>query len=47
MSMADLSEVSTEDLVAEVKRRIECSLKPEKRVILIGTCMLLFRGCKQ
>lgn len=35
MSM-DLSEVSTEALMAEVQRRIDCSKKQEKRVILIG-----------
>lgn len=33
---ADLAEVPTSDLVQEVKRRLECLTKPEKRLILIG-----------
>jgi len=32
----DLSEVPVGDLMAEVKRRLECQDKPERRVILIG-----------
>ena len=32
----DLSEVSVDELLAEVQRRLECQTKPEKRVILIG-----------
>ena len=32
----DLSEVSVDDLLAEVQRRLDCQLKPEKRLILIG-----------
>ena len=32
----DLSEVSVDDLLAEVQRRLACQSKPEKRVILIG-----------
>lgn len=31
-----LAEVSTESLLAEVQRRLDCIKKPEKRVILIG-----------
>eukprot|EP01026_Neomeris_dumetosa_P040781 TRINITY_DN3374_c0_g1_i12.p1 TRINITY_DN3374_c0_g1~~TRINITY_DN3374_c0_g1_i12.p1 ORF type:complete len:252 (+),score=45.33 TRINITY_DN3374_c0_g1_i12:32-757(+) len=33
---ADLSDVSTDALLAEVARRMECLNKPEKRVILVG-----------
>lgn len=32
----DLSEVSVEELVHEVQRRLECLNKPERRLILIG-----------
>ncbi|KAL6775877.1 hypothetical protein ACKKBG_A18880 [Auxenochlorella protothecoides x Auxenochlorella symbiontica] len=32
----DLAEVTTEQLIHEVQRRIECLNKPEKRLILIG-----------
>ena len=32
----DLSDVSIDVLVAEVKRRLDCQTKPEKRVILVG-----------
>lgn len=32
----DLSEISTESLVHEVQRRLECLNKPERRLILIG-----------
>ena len=32
----DLSEVSVDELLAEVQRRLVCQTKPEKRVILIG-----------
>jgi len=35
-SRTDLSEVSVDDLLAEVQRRLDCQLKPEKRLILIG-----------
>jgi hypothetical protein len=31
-----LGEVSTEALMAEVQRRIECAKKPERRTIFIG-----------
>lgn len=34
--MADLSDVPLDDLVAEMRRRLECQSKPEKHVILIG-----------
>jgi adenylate kinase len=33
---ADLSEISTESLVHEIQRRLECLNKPEKHLILIG-----------
>ena len=36
----DLSEISTEELVHEVQRRLECLNKPEKRLILIGNARL-------
>ena len=35
----DLSFFSTEDLVAEVTRRLNCLSKPERRLILIGNVM--------
>ena len=31
-----LAEVPVEELLAEISRRLECSKKPEKRLILIG-----------
>ena len=34
--MADLSEVPVGELMAEVRRRLECQDKPEKRLILVG-----------
>lgn len=33
---AELAEVATADLLAEVQRRLECTDKPEKRIILVG-----------
>lgn len=33
---ADLAEVGTADLLAEVQRRLDCADKPEKRIILVG-----------
>ena len=32
----DLTDVSMETLLGEVRRRLECQMKPEKRVILVG-----------
>ena len=32
----DLVDVSTDDLLAEVQRRMHCMDKPEKRVIMVG-----------
>mmetsp|Transcript_23905 Transcript_23905/g.28929 ORF Transcript_23905/g.28929 Transcript_23905/m.28929 type:complete len:238 (-) Transcript_23905:249-962(-) len=32
----DLSDISTENLMAEVARRLDCQTKPEKRIILVG-----------
>mmetsp|Transcript_7433 Transcript_7433/g.14041 ORF Transcript_7433/g.14041 Transcript_7433/m.14041 type:complete len:240 (+) Transcript_7433:64-783(+) len=32
----DLSEVSTDALMKEMQRRLECQTKPEKRIVLIG-----------
>ncbi|KAK9811441.1 hypothetical protein WJX72_003964 [[Myrmecia] bisecta] len=32
----DLSEITTDDLLAEITRRLQCQNKPEKRVILLG-----------
>jgi cytidylate kinase len=34
--MADLAEVSTDALMREVQRRLDCQSKPDKRVILVG-----------
>ena len=31
-----LADVSVQDLMAEVQRRLDCAKKPEKRLILIG-----------
>ncbi|GFR39996.1 hypothetical protein Agub_g530 [Astrephomene gubernaculifera] len=36
MPQVDLSEVATEDLMKEIQHRLDCTKKPEKRVILIG-----------
>lgn len=36
----DLSEVSTEVLLQEMQRRLDCLNKPEKRLVLIGTVAL-------
>ena len=38
---AHLEDVSTDDLIREVQRRIECTLKPEKHVVLIGKLRVL------
>mmetsp|Transcript_13556 Transcript_13556/g.25568 ORF Transcript_13556/g.25568 Transcript_13556/m.25568 type:complete len:243 (-) Transcript_13556:1567-2295(-) len=35
-SSTDLRDVANEALFSEVKRRFECSLKPQKRVVLVG-----------
>lgn len=35
-SAAALAEISTDALMAEIQRRLECTVKPEKRIILIG-----------
>lgn len=32
----DLTSVSVDDLLKEVSRRLECTKKPERRMILIG-----------
>ena len=37
---AQLDEVSTEELVKEIQRRINCATKPEKHIILIGELKL-------
>lgn len=39
---AHLDEVSTEELVKEIQRRIDCATKPEKHVILIGEPYFFF-----
>ncbi|CAG9325162.1 unnamed protein product [Blepharisma stoltei] len=36
MSRPDLRDITNSDLFAEVKRRFECSFKPQKRVIITG-----------
>mmetsp|Transcript_46687 Transcript_46687/g.74688 ORF Transcript_46687/g.74688 Transcript_46687/m.74688 type:complete len:201 (+) Transcript_46687:195-797(+) len=36
MSNAELAEVSTDALMREIQRRLECQSKPDKRLILIG-----------
>lgn len=33
-----LADVPTEELLRELSHRLECSKKPEKRIILIGGC---------
>ena len=39
----DLVDVSTDDLLAEVQRRMHCMDKPEKRVIMVGENECLLR----
>ena len=36
MAGPDITDVPTPLLVAEVQRRMDCALKPEKRILLIG-----------
>ncbi|PNH12929.1 Adenylate kinase B, partial [Tetrabaena socialis] len=36
MGGMDLSEFSTESLMAEIQHRLDCGRKPEKRIVLIG-----------
>jgi hypothetical protein len=33
---ADLSDVSLSDILKELQHRVECTLKPEKRIVLVG-----------
>ena len=33
---SDLAEVSTDALMREIQRRLDCQTKPDKRLILIG-----------
>ena len=40
MGERDLTDVDVYDLLDEVQRRMLCSLKPQKRVILIGNSLL-------
>ena len=40
MSAEALESISTDDLMKEVQRRIDCAKKPEKRIILIGAFAL-------
>ena len=44
---AHLEDVSTDVLIREIQRRIECTTKPEKHVVLIGELrmILLLRSC--
>jgi hypothetical protein len=35
-TMTALEEISTDELVREIQRRLECQNKPDKRLILIG-----------
>lgn len=35
--MASLAKVTTEQLLAELQRRLKCADKPEKKTIFIGT----------
>jgi hypothetical protein len=39
-TMTDLSEVSTEKLLCEMQRRLDCQSKPEKRIVLLGAHIL-------
>jgi adenylate kinase len=39
-----LADVSVQDLMAEVQRRLDCAKKPEKRLILIGPPGLFSRS---
>lgn len=40
----ELSEVPTEELMKEIQHRLDCTKKPEKRVILIGEHNVQFLG---
>lgn len=40
----DLADIATDDLLAEVQRRMHCMDKPEKRVIMVGKHSFL--SCK-
>ena len=39
---SELSEVSTDALMREIQRRLDCQTKPDKRLILIGGLFLFF-----
>lgn len=41
-STANLEDVPSVDLMNELLRRMKCSTKPDKRVILVGNLLLLF-----
>jgi hypothetical protein len=45
--MADLSEVPLGDLMKELQRRLECTNKPKKHLILIGALHALLRKGRQ
>ena len=47
MSSEALESISTDDLMREVQRRIDCATKPEKRVILIGASFLFLLESRQ
>ena len=47
MSAEALESISTDDLMREVQRRIDCATKPEKRVILIGASFLFLLESRQ
>ena len=34
--MVDLTEITTEQLMKEMQRRLDCQAKPEKHVVLAG-----------
>jgi len=36
MSSEQLEQITTDELMKEIQRRIDCAKKPEKRIILIG-----------
>lgn len=41
-SSVELEDVPSVDIMTELLRRFKCSSKPDKRLVLIGTILLLF-----
>nr|DAD30622.1 TPA_asm: hypothetical protein HUJ06_009473 [Nelumbo nucifera] len=41
-SAVDLADIPSVDLMTELLRRMKCSTKPDKRLILIGNSLFIF-----